>query len=88
MSIQERFKEPTDFDVAVYELGCELGFWPDHEPGDYEGFREHKGIVETNNPVCNELTNMLNNLVRMGALIRTEYSVRANPHFNPEEDAT
>jgi hypothetical protein len=89
-TLKERFEMQRDFDVAMYELGAMLGFWPDVEWQDHESwlqYNERKWIFWTDNPVGNHLLKMLDELVEMGALIKRgkdEMWFKANEVFIPD----
>lgn len=98
-SLKERFEKEIDFDGAMYELGAMLGFWPEacttckSEPitnikglEEFQRFNCRKWIFLTNNPVGNCLSNMLDELVKMGALIESKdnLSFIARQDFDPD----
>lgn len=63
-TLEEALSKWTDSDVASFEVGVCLGFWPS---GD-ESFREQKGVFWTNNPLGNALFMLLGGLVRASML--------------------
>ncbi len=62
MTYAEAMKDWTDIDGAMYDLGLALGFYPGRE------WLEVKSVFWTNNPLCNTLHTMVQQLVELGAL--------------------
>jgi hypothetical protein len=89
-TLKECFENERDFDVAMYELGAMLGFWPEVDWQNRESwlqYNERKWIFWSNNPVGNHLSKMLEELVEMGALIKCgkdELGIKANEAFIPD----
>jgi hypothetical protein len=87
LNLKDRFKEDLDFDVALYELGVILGFWPDND-ADFSNFQKYKGVFWSNNKLGNHLYVILSELVKLGVLVKNEDGkFRANPDFSPEKVA-
>lgn len=98
-NLKKRFENEIDFDGAMYELGAMLGFWPEacsackakpitdaESLEQFQRFNCRKWIFWSNNPVGNCLSNMLDELVKMGALIQSEdrLSFKARQDFDPD----
>lgn len=85
LNLKDRFKENLDFDIALYELGVILGFWPEDD-ANLSNFQKYKGIFWSNNKLGNHLYTILSGLVGLGVLIESEDGkFRANPDFDPDE---
>lgn len=69
VALSSALAEWTDWDVAAFALGCALGVFEDLGP---TGFRQHKGMFWTDNPLGNGLHDVLLALVSAGVLSRRE----------------
>jgi hypothetical protein len=86
LNIKDRFDKGLDFDVALYELGVMLGFWPENN-SDFSNFQKYKGVFWSSNKLGNHLYVILLELVELGAIIKDEdEKFRANPDFNPDDE--
>lgn len=88
-SLKERLTGWRDWDITSYELGVCLGFWPDFgaPPGE-DCWNGVKGIMWSDNPLGNALSNFIDELVIVGMLERRrgpDVSYRWNPNYKELE---
>lgn len=80
-SLQERLADWTDWDLAEYELGACLGFWPEFgAPSDASGpldpWHGVKGVIWSASTLGDGLYDFLQVLVKEGCLERREPDIQ------------
>jgi hypothetical protein len=68
MEIKELFAIWVEPDIAAYYLGCLLGIM--EYDTEFDNYRKFKGILNSKNPVCDMLFEMLDKMVAIGTAIQ------------------
>lgn len=83
--LKERLTRWVDWDIASYEVGVCLGFWPDMgAPVGEDHWNGAKGIMWSDNPLGNAISNFILGLVEEGMLERGgegDLEFRWNPNY-------
>jgi hypothetical protein len=89
-SLQERFADWLDWDIACYNVGACLGFWPEFgAPYQYDSWHGVKGAIWSANPLGDAIATFLEGLVLEGCLERREepdIGFRWNVNYKGEAD--
>ena len=89
-SLKERLANWVEWDIASYQLGACLGFWPEYgAPYDNDPWHGVKGVIWSGNIISNAIAQFLDALVEEGCLQRRDEpdtSFRWNPNYNGRAD--
>jgi hypothetical protein len=87
-SLEERLADWNDWDMAAYQVGACLGFWPEFGgPIAYgaDPWNGVKGIMWSNHPISESIYNFIDELVKAGMLemrLEPDTAYRWNPNYN------
>lgn len=89
-SLQERLTGWREWDIAMYEVGACLGFWPEFgaPPGE-DQWHGTKGVMWSANPLGDTLSDFIISLTKAGVLERRDepdIEYRWNPNYKGMEE--